>query len=154
MTSSQPSLASSPPPRLAAPGSRRIEPMTAARRLVLALRPMVAVVAALGALRAWHGAHLPLPGCGFRAITGFPCPFCGGLRTALRLAEGEFGAAFTMNPLVTMAILAAAIGWPLWLAARPSQRGGRDARLLPLGVGLAVLATLANWAYLLAAGGR
>jgi len=36
--------------------------------------------------------------CPFKAITGIPCPGCGMTRAFLELAEGDFVAAFQLNP--------------------------------------------------------
>lgn len=41
--------------------------------------------------------HLPIF-CPFKAITGIPCPGCGMTRAFLELAEGDFVAAFQLNP--------------------------------------------------------
>jgi hypothetical protein len=41
--------------------------------------------------------HLPIF-CLFKAITGIPCPGCGMTRAFLELAEGDFVAAFQLNP--------------------------------------------------------
>lgn len=44
-------------------------------------------------------AKLPFWGCGFRKLTGLPCPGCGLTRAAEHLAYGRFGAAWEANPL-------------------------------------------------------
>lgn len=46
---------------------------------------------------------LPKMPCGLRAITGLPCPFCGGTRAIRALLNGEWWRAIYLN---TMAILA------------------------------------------------
>ncbi len=39
-----------------------------------------------------------VPLCGFRHITGLPCPLCGGTRVCAALAQGDFQAAWQVNP--------------------------------------------------------
>ena len=43
------------------------------------------------------------PGCPFRMLTGYQCPGCGSTRALHQLVHGHFGAAFTFNPLFTIA---------------------------------------------------
>lgn len=45
---------------------------------------------------------LPLPLCGLRRLTGWPCPFCGGTRTLAALAFLDFRSGFALNPLVAL----------------------------------------------------
>lgn len=91
--------------------------------------------------------------CPFRAVTGLPCPFCGFLRSARLIAEGEFGTAFSMNPLDAVLLLAglpfAAAVWLANLAAGVAVRftlsaWERRAAWCLLGLVLAV-----NWAFVL-----
>lgn len=86
-----------------------------------------------------------LPLCGFRHLTGLPCPLCGGTRACAALASGDFLAAWQLNPglLVLLAIAAAhsvQLGIEAW-TGRPLQRWriGADAWR----VGLVVL--VAGW---------
>ncbi len=51
----------------------------------------------------WLRLGLPLPGCIFRGLTGFPCLTCGGTRAARALAVGDLPTAFLINPLVALA---------------------------------------------------
>jgi hypothetical protein len=97
--------------------------------------------------------HLPFTVCVFRAATGLPCPTCGVTRALGRLFARDVPGAWAMNPLATVAVLALA-SWGLadllLLAGGRSLRvevGPRLARLLRWG---AVVALLANWAYLVA----
>jgi Protein of unknown function (DUF2752) len=48
--------------------------------------------------------HGFFPRCYFRAFTGWDCPGCGGLRAAHQLLHGEVRAAFTLNPLLVLAL--------------------------------------------------
>ena len=43
--------------------------------------------------------HTTLPACPFLAITGHPCPFCGGTRSFSALWRGDLGAALHLYPL-------------------------------------------------------
>lgn len=42
----------------------------------------------------------PFPVCGFRWLTGLPCPFCGGTRCLAFFASGHWLKAFLVNPLI------------------------------------------------------
>lgn len=44
------------------------------------------------------------PGCLFRSLTGFTCPGCGSTRALHEILHGEFVTAFTLNPLLLLAI--------------------------------------------------
>ncbi len=45
-----------------------------------------------------------LPGCPFRALTGFTCPGCGTTRGLHLLLHGNLAAAFQLNPLLILAL--------------------------------------------------
>lgn len=44
------------------------------------------------------------PGCPFRLLTGFTCPGCGTTRALHQILHGHFDTAFTLNPLLLLAI--------------------------------------------------
>ena len=44
------------------------------------------------------------PGCPFRLLTGFTCPGCGTTRALHQILHGDFYTAFTLNPLLLLAI--------------------------------------------------
>ena len=44
------------------------------------------------------------PGCPFRLLTGFTCPGCGSTRAMHQILHGHFATAFTLNPLLLLAI--------------------------------------------------
>jgi Protein of unknown function (DUF2752) len=67
---------------------------------------MAGVVLAVGAL---HIPHRPATLCLFRAITGIPCPLCGGTTAAVRLGHGNVTGALGASPLA-IALFAT---WPL-----------------------------------------
>ena len=52
--------------------------------------------------------HGFFPRCYVRAITGWDCPGCGGLRAAHQLLHGRVGEAFALNPLLVLALPLAA----------------------------------------------
>jgi hypothetical protein len=45
-----------------------------------------------------------LPGCPFRAVTGFNCPGCGTTRALHQLLHGDLPSAFQLNPLLILAL--------------------------------------------------
>ena len=58
--------------------------------------------------------HIPIPvGCPFKAISGIPCPGCGGVRTTQFLLKGDFINAIYTNPLSCLFCLFCAT-LPLW----------------------------------------
>lgn len=46
-----------------------------------------------------HSLHATLPACPFLAITGHPCPFCGGTRSFANVWDGNLGRAVALYPL-------------------------------------------------------
>lgn len=73
-------------------------------------RPLLLIglaVAALGAALLYlydpaeHGFY---PRCFFRAVTGWDCPGCGGLRATHQLLRGHVGEAFALNPLLVITV--------------------------------------------------
>jgi hypothetical protein len=81
--------------------------------------------------------------CFLRAVTGVPCPFCGGTTAMVHLGAGRPLEALRVSPL-------AALGAPLW-AAWPALRGQVGPRLERAGrtrVLTALLLVLAaSWAW-------
>jgi len=68
------------------------------------------------------------PPCPFLTLTGYYCPGCGGLRTVHDLTHGEFGRAFSSNPLITLLIPVAVVAWFWWLQV---TRGAMRRRTIP-----------------------
>jgi len=99
---------------------------------------------------------LPLARCPFKALSGLPCPTCGGTHALAALAGGHFVEALRFNPLVTLAVagvVAAGAASLFRLAARqPALRLTltRREELAARGGALALVAL--NWAYLIARG--
>lgn len=65
---------------------------------------------------ALHALHLTLPACPFYALTGHPCPFCGGTRSYAAMWQGDLGSALRYHPLGPALFLAtfAALGCTGW----------------------------------------
>ena len=62
--------------------------------------------------------------CPFLALTGKPCPGCGGLRAVNDLTRGDFVGAISSNILVVMLVVTLGAAWTLWVLRR--ARGRRD----------------------------
>lgn len=104
-------------------------------------------LSALGATAAGFGLlwlRPPDPGaypvCPWLALTGTPCPFCGGLRSAAALLHGDVAAALDHNLLV-------AVGVPLTLLAALALvlLGDRAAPLVSSRMFRAAAAATAAW---------
>ena len=52
--------------------------------------------------------------CPFLAMTGRPCPGCGGLRAVNDLTRGDFVAAASSNILVVLLVAVLAVAWVVW----------------------------------------
>lgn len=56
--------------------------------------------------------------CPFLAITGYPCPGCGGLRAVNDLAHGDFAAAVSSNLFAVLIAATLVVAWAVWAARR------------------------------------
>lgn len=84
-----------------------------------------------------------VPICAFRGVTGQPCPLCGGTHACAALVEGNFLAAWQLNPgLMPLLALAFAhtvqLAYEALTARRVSARWRIGARLWA-GAGIAML---------------
>jgi hypothetical protein len=71
-----------------------------------------------------HGA-LVHPGCGWKGLTGIPCPGCGGTRSLAALGEGDWWAALNLNPFVALGAVATWVAVPLtWLDVATNRARG------------------------------
>ncbi|MFL6155204.1 MAG: DUF2752 domain-containing protein [Marmoricola sp.] len=61
--------------------------------------------------------------CPFKAVTGWDCPGCGGLRAVNDLGHGQLGAAFASNALFVASIPLLVGFWVLWVGNRWSGSG-------------------------------
>jgi hypothetical protein len=62
--------------------------------------------------------NLPrVPGCGFRALTGLPCPGCGLTHSLCAISHGRLGEAWAFNPFgfVFYAVAVVLLGCP-WIS--------------------------------------
>lgn len=100
-------------------------------------------LALLGAPMVLSLGQLPL--CGFRHLTGLPCPLCGGTRLVGALAQGDWAAAWAANPALLVILGLALLQTAQWAmeawTARPLQRWRLNPNVWR--VGLALL--LAEW---------
>lgn len=98
--------------------------------------------------RIWH------PGCGFRAVTGVPCPGCGGTHALAALGSGDFTAAWLSHPLLTVVALAlVGAAGAAWLdALLNAGRGMARLQMVSLHrrwiAGPVAAAVVTNWIYL------
>jgi hypothetical protein len=99
--------------------------------------------------------RIPLVLCGFKAMTGLPCPTCGSTRVLGRVAACDFLGALAMNPLATgigVVVVLWGLGELLLLRRQEAlsvEAGPRAGRVLWVCAGLAVLA---NWVWLVISG--
>jgi hypothetical protein len=69
-----------------------------------------------------HAVHLGLPHCPFLAITGHPCPFCGGTRSFAYLWNGRVSNAVALYPLGPLLFAGTVVAIPLLAAAVLADR--------------------------------
>ena len=76
--------------------------------------------------------------CPFLAVTGKPCPGCGGLRAVNDLTRFDFGAAVSSNVLAVALVAVLAVAYILWL---PRRWRGQNSRMIVLGsrTGVAIM---------------
>jgi len=122
--------------------------------------PVGAILAAcaLGAITMvtlLHLDRLPFSVCVFKAVTGIPCMTCGTTRALARLARLDLAGALAMNPLATLGTLAV-LPWGAADLLLLSRGRALSLELSPAAARVvriaAVVAVLANWAWLIAAG--
>jgi uncharacterized protein DUF2752 len=77
------------------------------------------------------------PGCPFRVLTGWACPFCGGFRMTHDVLHGDLSAAITDNVFVLVGIPMLA-GWIL-------LRRSREKALLPMPAVVTVVIVTLLW---------
>lgn len=70
--------------------------------------------------------------CPFLALTGLPCPVCGGLRAVNDLTHGDVVGALSSNLLVVAMLPVAAVWWVRWLRrCADAPEGTGPAAVLP-----------------------
>ncbi|MDX6278358.1 MAG: hypothetical protein QOJ72_2486 [Nocardioidaceae bacterium] len=83
--------------------------------------------------------------CPFLALTGKPCPGCGGLRAVNDLTRGDFVGAISSNILAVALVATLSVAWVLWVVRR--AQGRRDRMIvLSAKTGYAVLALIVVFA--------
>jgi hypothetical protein len=93
------------------------------------------------------------PDCAFKGMTGRPCPTCGSTRSVMYLSHGDIVSAFTMNPLITLCLIAAIVYFFIALMSRTFDLPRlnflfTDKEKIILRTG-AVMMLLVQWAYLI-----
>jgi hypothetical protein len=93
------------------------------------------------------------PDCVFKRLTGISCITCGSTRSVAHLSQGNIMAAFTMNPLMTLCLISAALYffYSLISAAGKLPRisflfTDKERNVMRAGVAMLLLA---QWAYLI-----
>ena len=85
-------------------------------------------------------AYGDIPLCGFRHLTGLPCPLCGGTRVCAALAQGNFDVAWATNAGLVVLMGLVALQAIVWGAQALTGSGlqrwqvGRTTWLAGLGV--------------------
>ncbi len=90
---------------------------------------------------------LPFDVCGFKLLTGLPCPACGLTRALCHALRGEWSASVGYHP-AGVPLAAVLIGWALWSAAEAGRgqllgdrlRRGISSSLLMSGAAVSLLA--------------
>lgn len=76
--------------------------------------------------------------CPFLALTGLPCPACGGLRAVNDLTRGDLVGAISSNALAVALVAFLAVSWLVWMIRRLR---GRDVAMLIFSTRAAVVVT-------------
>jgi hypothetical protein len=95
-----------------------------------------------------HAVHATIPVCPFYALTGHPCPFCGGTRSFSAMWRGDIGAAahyYPAGPLLFALTFPVALYGAWALMSRRTVRFGFHPRLETIGLVGAGALLLANW---------
>lgn len=94
----------------------------AAGRLALLRAPVLTGAAGAAALTLLHVHDPHQEGsygfCPFLAITGLPCPGCGGLRAVNHLTNGDWLAAVSSNAMAVVLVVAGGLAWVVWMVRR------------------------------------
>lgn len=121
-----------------------VTPQTVSRRSAMRAPAAIAVAGAglftLLRLRDPHGSG-SYGFCPSLALTGLPCPGCGGLRAVNDLTHGDVAAAVSSNLIAVLLVAGFAVGWLAWTARRWRGRSG-PALVLSARWGYAALAVL------------
>jgi hypothetical protein len=113
---------------------------------------VIAVLGMLGVARIYDSLPLQAPGCSLRMTTGIPCLACGGTRSMMALAHGDFQEALSFNPLIFLGVISAALWLAITLIRLKYFPDSFDRpRRMPVWAIVMGIVTLfaANWIYLL-----
>jgi hypothetical protein len=105
------------PPASPAPRARFAGESASPTLLLLRVAAILAVCAVL-----WTFTPPELPVCGFRWLTGRPCPLCGLTHAIFALAKGRVGEAIRLHPLSPLAIVM--LAGTSWSARRMARFWG------------------------------
>lgn len=140
-------------PRVLSMGERVVSAVVA-----LGCLGVLVIAARLTPAPAGHGTHMQmgLPGCGFLAATGHPCPTCGMTTAFAHAAHGHFLASFVTQPFGC--VLAIAMAGAFWVALQGAATGSRvgvmfAGLLKPRALWVIGGLVLAAWVYKLATWG-
>jgi hypothetical protein len=78
------------------------------------LHPLLYVAGALGCVLLYFrdpASGAPFPACPIHALTGLDCPICGSGRALHRLLHGRIHEAFSLNPLLVIALPLSVLAW-------------------------------------------
>lgn len=115
------------------------------RRFPAPLIFLACVLAAIGIALTLGAFQITLPACSLKRMTGIPCAFCGGTRCLQELGHLHFVEAFWLNPLVTLAALAAA---PVAVISVLFPQLNRFVKKLPL-IPIALTVVALNWIFVI-----
>src|SRR5664279_5119316 len=106
-----------------------------ARSRVAPLRFAAGALALVAVDVAIDPTHTHVPLCPLHSLTGWWCPFCGGLRAVAELGRGHVGTALRDNVLVVSALpVVLALRWMWVLRARSGGVSPRRSRTATVGV--------------------
>jgi hypothetical protein len=100
---------------------------------------VIAAASATLADASFDPAHRHVPLCPFKALTGWLCPLCGGLRSTNAIARQHWAMAWHANPLFIVSLPLIALYWLDW-----RRRGA--ARRLPAAVVIGILLVMVAFA--------
>ena len=115
-------------------------------RTTVVREPVLAGFAGATAVTALHFHDPHVSGswghCPFLALTGLPCPGCGGLRAINDLTNGDLHGALASNAMAVVLAAALSVLWLTWLVRCLQGRdapmmGSRAATVLSVGFGAA-----------------
>jgi hypothetical protein len=99
-------------------------------------QPALVGAAGLGAVIALHVRDPHQQGswgfCPFRALTGLPCPGCGGLRAVNDLTNGDLVSALSSNAMAVALVLGGSLLWLGWTVQAAGGRAYLSSRALTM----------------------